>query len=68
MNASIQAWLSGVLPIAAIGAVLFALSKWGHAKAWALAVAVLAGVILAGTSLGPPIHAVLSQLSNGVLH
>ena len=56
------------IPLAVIGLVLFSLGKWGRGPVWEMVTAVLAGVILTGTILGPEITVLLSQLSGGRLH
>lgn len=60
--------VSTLLPVAVIALVLWGLVQWAGAQLWHLLVAVLLGVILAGTVLGPDISNVLSQLSGGRLH
>jgi Na+/melibiose symporter-like transporter len=67
MNPSVKAQLVQYLPVIVPGLLLWSMVKWGKAKPWQLAVATLAGVVLAGTFLGPPVHNVLSQLSGGYL-
>ena len=52
-----------LIPLIVVGVIFFALTKWGPAKAWALVLALILGVILSGTIAGPPIHQFLSQLS-----
>ena len=59
--------LNTLLPIAVIGLILWGLSRRG-AEMWHLLVAVIAGVVLSGTVLGPDVHQILSQLSGGHLH
>ena len=51
-----------------IALILWALAKWGHAPMWALILALLLGVVLSGTIVGPTIHQILSQLSQGYIH
>jgi hypothetical protein len=60
--------LSALIPVALIALVLYALVRWAGAAPWHLAVAVILGVILTGTILGPDIQNILSQLSGGHLH
>ncbi len=60
--------LSELIPVAAIGLVLWALVQWAGAQLWHLLIAVVLGVILSGTVLGPDITTILSQLSGGHLH
>jgi hypothetical protein len=42
--------------------------RYTAAQLWHLLVGVVLGVILSGTTLGPDITALLSQLSGGHLH
>ena len=51
-----------------IGLVLWALVQWAGARPWHLLIAVVLGVVLSGTILGPDIATILSQLSGGHLH
>jgi len=44
------------------------LVQWAGARLWHLLIAVVLGVILSGTVLGPDITQILSQLSGGRLH
>ena len=60
--------MSAFIPVAAIALALWALVRWAGAQAWHLLVAVVLGVVLSGTVLGPDISNVLSQLSGGHLH
>lgn len=60
--------MPALVPVAVIGLVLYGLHRWGGAALWHLLVAVVLGVILSGTVLGPDIHNVLLQLSGGRLH
>ena len=60
--------MAALIPVAVIALVLFGLVRWAGAQAWHLLVAVVLGVILSGTVLGPDIHNILSQLSGGRLH
>ncbi len=60
--------MSALIPIAVIALVLWGLVQWAGARLWHLLVAVVLGVILTGTVLGPDIQNVLSQLSGGRLH
>jgi hypothetical protein len=60
--------LAQLVPVALIAAALWALVQWAGARLWHLMVAVVLGVILSGTILGPDIQNVLSQLSGGRLH
>lgn len=65
---SVPASVATFIPVAVIALILWAVARWGHAPVWALLVAVLLGVILSGTVLGPDIANLLSQLSGGRLH
>jgi hypothetical protein len=60
--------LTPLIPIAVIALILWALVQFTAARLWHLLVAVVLGVVLAGTILGPDISNVLSQLSGGRLH
>jgi len=57
-----------LIPIAVIALVLWGLVRFTAARLWHLLVAVVLGVALSGTVLGPDITNVLSQLSGGHLH
>jgi hypothetical protein len=60
--------LTPLVPVAVIALVLWALVQWARAQLWHLLVAVVLGVILSGTVVGPDIRQILSQLSGGRLH
>jgi len=60
--------MAALIPVAVIGLVLWALVQWAGARLWHLLIAVVLGVIVSGTVLGPDISNVLSQLSGGRLH
>jgi hypothetical protein len=60
--------MAALIPVAVIGLVLWALVQWAGAQLWHLLIAVVLGVILSGTVLGPDITTILSQLSGGHLH
>lgn len=60
--------MAALIPVAAICLVLWALVRWAGAQLWHLLIAVVLGVILSGTVLGPDVQNVLSQLSGGRLH
>ena len=60
--------MAALIPVAAIGLALWALVQWAGAQLWHLLIAVVLGVILSGTVIGPDITAILSQLSGGHLH
>jgi hypothetical protein len=60
--------MAALIPVAAIGLALWALVQWAGAQLWHLLIAVVLGVILSGTILGPDISNILSQLSGGHLH
>ena len=59
--------LAPLVPVAVIALGLWALVQWAGARLWHLLVAVVLGVILSGTVLGPDITQILSQLSGGRL-
>ena len=60
--------LAQLTPVALIAVALWAMVRYTAARLWHLLVAVVLGVILAGTILGPDITTILSQLSGGHLH
>ena len=60
--------MAALIPVAVIGLVLCALVQWADARLWHLLIAVVLGVVLSGTVLGPDITTILSQLSGGHLH
>jgi hypothetical protein len=60
--------LSELIPVAVIALALWGLVRFTSAELWHLLVAVVLGVVLSGTVLGPDITNVLSQLSGGHLH
>jgi hypothetical protein len=60
--------MAALIPVAVIGLVLWALVQYAAARLWHLLIAVVLGVILSGTVLGPDITTILSQLSGGHLH
>jgi type IV secretory pathway VirB2 component (pilin) len=60
--------MAALIPVAVIGLALWGLVQWAGARLWHLLIAVVLGVILSGTVLGPDIHQILSQLSGGRLH
>ena len=60
--------MAALIPVALIGLALWALVRYTAAQLWHLLVAVVLGVILSGTVLGPDITTILSQLSGGHLH
>ena len=59
--------MQALIPIAVVALVVWALVQFAAARLWHLLVAVVLGVILSGTVLGPDISNVLSQLSGGRL-
>lgn len=63
VSASTQANLATFLPLAVIGLLLFGIVKWGGGKPWQIIAAVLSGVLLTGTMLGPPIQSILAPIS-----
>ena len=60
--------MNDLIPVAVIALILYGLHRWRGAEMWVLLVAVVAGVVLSGTVLGPDISNLLSQLSGGRLH
>ena len=54
--------------MALIAVALWAMVRYTAAQLWHLLIAVVLGVILSGTVLGPDITTILSQLSGGHLH
>jgi F0F1-type ATP synthase assembly protein I len=60
--------INELIPVAVIGLILWALARFQGARPWHLLVAVLAGVVLAGTVIGADISTVLSQLTGGRIH
>jgi hypothetical protein len=59
--------LSSLIPVAAVGLVVYLLHRSGM-QLWHAIVCLLAGVVLAGTAFGPQISSILSQLSGGHLN
>ena len=60
--------LSSLIPLAVIAIVVYLLHRHSGMQLWHAIVCLLAGVVLAGTILGPQISSILSQLSGGHLH
>jgi hypothetical protein len=60
--------MAALIPVAVTGLALWALVQRAGARLWHLLIAVVLGVILSGTILGPDITTILSQLSGGHLH
>jgi hypothetical protein len=60
--------MSQYIPLAVIALALWGLVRFTSSELWHLLVAVVLGVALSGTVLGPDISSVLSQLSGGRLH
>jgi hypothetical protein len=60
--------LAQLAPVALIVVALWAMVRYTAAQLWHLLIAVVLGVILSGTVLGPDITTILSQLSGGRLH
>jgi hypothetical protein len=60
--------LSALIPLAVVAIVVYLLHRHQGMQLWHAIVCLLAGVVLAGTVLGPDISSVLSQLSGGRLH
>ena len=59
--------LSSLIPLGIVAFVIYLLHRQGM-QLWHAIVCLLAGVVLAGTVLGPDISSILSQLSGGHLH
>jgi len=59
--------MNSLIPVAVIALVLYGLHRWRGAEMCILLVAVVLGVILSGTIVGPDIHNIVSQLSGGRL-
>ena len=60
--------IAPILPYLVIGLILWLLAKKGNVSPGLLILAVLAGVILAGTPLGPAASSIVSTVSFGYLH
>jgi hypothetical protein len=60
--------LAQIAPVALIAVALWAMVRYTAAELWHLLIAVVLGVILSGTVLGPDITTILSQISGGHLH
>ena len=60
--------LAQLAPVALIAVALWAMVRYTAAQLWHLLIAVVLGVILSGTILGPDLTTILSQLSAGHLH
>jgi uncharacterized membrane protein YfcA len=60
--------LSSLIPLAVVALVVYLLHRHQGMQLWHAIVCLLAGVVLAGSVLGPDISSVLSQLSGGRLH
>jgi hypothetical protein len=60
--------LAQVAPVALIAVAMWAMVRYTAAQLWHLLIAVVLGVILSGTVLGPDLTTILSQLSGGHLH
>ena len=59
--------LSSLIPLGIVAFVIYLLHRQGM-QLWHAIVCLLAGVVLAGSVIGPDISSVLSQLSGGHLH
>lgn len=62
-----QVSLSGLIPLALIGLVAWALVSRARARLWHVLVAMALGVAVTGTIFGPDISVLLSQISGGYL-
>jgi hypothetical protein len=56
-----------VIPLAVAALVLYLLVRRGGMRAWHAAACVLAGVLIAGSVIGPQVSGLLSQVSGGYL-
>ena len=60
--------LSSLIPLAVVALVVYLLHRHQGMRLWHAIVCLLAGVILAGSVVGPDISNVLSQISGGHLN
>ena len=60
--------LSTLVPLAVVALVVYLLHRHQGMRLWHAIVCLLAGVILAGSVVGPDISNVLSQISGGHLN
>lgn len=58
---------AGLIPLAVVALVVWLMHRRGL-EIWQAIVCIVLGVIVAGTTLGPAISGLLSQLSGGYLH
>ena len=58
---------AGLIPLAVVAFIVWLMPRRGL-EIWQAIVCIVLGVIVAGTSLGPAISSLLSQLSGGYLH
>jgi drug/metabolite transporter (DMT)-like permease len=59
--------LASLIPVAVVAVAVYLLHRYAGLKIWHAVVCVLAGVVLAGSVIGPQLSAILSQLSGGTL-
>jgi uncharacterized membrane protein YfcA len=60
--------VSSLIPLGIVALVVYLLHRHQGMRLWHAVVCLLAGVVLAGSVIGPDISNVLSQLSGGRLH
>ena len=60
--------MSSLIPLAVVALVVYLLHRHQGMRLWHAIVCLLAGVILAGSVVGPDISNVLSQISGGHLN
>jgi hypothetical protein len=58
---------AGLIPLAVVAFIVWLMHRRGL-EIWQAIVCLVLGVIVAGTTLGPAISSLLSQLSGGYLH
>ena len=58
---------AGLIPLAVVAFVVWLMHRRGL-EIWQALVCIVLGVIVAGTTLGPTISGLLSQISGGYLH
>jgi len=58
---------AGLIPLAVVAFIVWLMHRRGL-EIWQAIVCIVLGVIVAGTTLGPAISSLLSQLSGGYLH
>ena len=58
---------AGLIPLAVVALVVWLMHRRGL-EIWQALVCIVLGVIVAGTTLGPDISGLLSQITGGYLH